>query len=175
MKLNRKQLSLAVARALSAGAAVGLAAPMVYAQTPPATPPVQKIEKIEVTGSRIPSLNLESESPVSVITAQDIGFTGLVSTSDILNQLPQAFADYGGNLSNGATGTASINLRNLGSARTLVLIDGRRVPAGSPTYWPTDINCDSGAADPADRSPDRRRVVDLRFRRHRGCRELHHE
>ena len=140
MKLNRKQLSLAVARALSAGAAVGLAAPMVYAQTPPATPPVQKIEKIEVTGSRIPSLNLESESPVSVITAQDIGFTGIVSTSDILNQLPQAFADYGGNLSNGATGTASINLRNLGAARTLVLIDGKRVPAGSPTYWPTDIN-----------------------------------
>ena len=46
MKLNRKQVSLAVARALSAGAAVGLAAPMVYAQTPPATPPVQKIEKI---------------------------------------------------------------------------------------------------------------------------------
>ena len=140
MKLNRKQLSLAIARALSAGAAVGLAAPMVYAQTPPATPPVQKIEKIEVTGSRIPSLNLESESPVSVITAQDIGFTGLVSTSDILNQLPQAFASYGGNLSNGATGTASVNLRNLGSQRTLVLIDGRRVPAGSPTYWPTDIN-----------------------------------
>jgi iron complex outermembrane receptor protein len=140
MKLNRKQVSLAVARALSAGAAVGLAAPMVYAQTPPATPPVQKIEKIEVTGSRIPSLNLESESPVSVITAQDIGFTGLVSTSDILNQLPQAFASYGGNLSNGATGTASVNLRNLGSQRTLVLIDGRRVPAGSPTYWPTDIN-----------------------------------
>ncbi|MEO8675912.1 MAG: TonB-dependent receptor [Casimicrobiaceae bacterium] len=137
MKLNKKHLSLAIARALSAGAVVGLAAPMVYAQTPP---PVQKIEKIEVTGSRIPSLNLESESPVSVITAQDIGFTGLVSTSDILNQLPQAFADYGGNLANGATGTASINLRNLGAARTLVLIDNRRVPAGSPTFWPTDIN-----------------------------------
>ena len=141
MKLNRKHLSLAVARALGAGAVVGLAAPMAFAQQPaPAAPPVQKIEKIEVTGSRIPSLNLESESPVSVISAQDIAFTGITSTIDILNQLPQAFADYGGNLSNGATGTASINLRNLGAARTLVLIDGKRLPAGSPTFWPTDIN-----------------------------------
>jgi outer membrane receptor protein involved in Fe transport len=43
-------------------------------------------------------------------------------------------------LSNGATGTATVNLRNLGDARTLVLIDGRRVPAGDPRHWATDLN-----------------------------------
>ena len=54
--------------------------------------------------------------------------------------MPSAFADYGSNLSNGATGTSTVNLRNLGSSRTLVLIDGKRVPAGSPQFWATDIN-----------------------------------
>ncbi len=54
--------------------------------------------------------------------------------------MPQSFADQGNNLSNGATGTSAANLRNLGASRTLVLIDGRRLPAGSPTFWPVDIN-----------------------------------
>jgi hypothetical protein len=87
---------------------------MAYAQTPQAAPVI----KIEVTGSRIPVLLTSSTSPVTEVNAQDIRFTGLTSTADILNRLPQAFADYGGNLSNAATGTATINLRNLGAART---------------------------------------------------------
>ncbi len=150
MKLNRKQLSLAIARALSAGAAVGMVAPMAFAQTPTSpvvsevtkalTPETQKLERVEVTGSRIPSATVTSESPVTVISAQDIKWTGLTQTSDILNQLPQVSPEFGGNLSNGSTGTASVNLRGLGSQRTLVLIDGKRVPAGSVNIWSTDIN-----------------------------------
>jgi len=140
-KVSRKKLSVAITTALNAGVVVGLAAPVAHAQQAAptaATPP--KIEKIEVTGSRLPSPNLESTSPISVIGAQDIAWSGITNTSDIINQLPQAFADYGSNLSNGATGTASVNLRNLGSNRTLVLVDGKRLPAGSPTYWATDLN-----------------------------------
>jgi outer membrane receptor protein involved in Fe transport len=140
MKMQRKKLSIAVVNALNAGVAVSMVAPFAYAQqTPPATEP-QRIEKIEVTGSRIPSPTLTSDSPVNVITAQDIKFTGLTSTSDIINQLPQAFADQGSNLANGSTGTSTVNLRGLGSARTLVLIDGKRVPAGDVTDWATDLN-----------------------------------
>src|ERR1700741_5259401 len=126
-KMQRRKLSLAVARTLSAGAVVGLAAPLAYGQTPP---PVEKVQKIEVTGSRIPLQTLESESPVQIITQQEIKNTGLTNIADIINLLPQAFADFGQNLSNGASGTATVNLRNLGNARTLVLIDGRRLPAG---------------------------------------------
>ena len=101
----------------------------------------EKLEKIEVTGSRIPSPTLTSDSPVNVISTQDIKYTGLTNTSDILNSmLPQAAPDQGSNLANGATGTATINLRGLGPVRTLVLIDGKRVPAGSPTVYATDIN-----------------------------------
>jgi outer membrane receptor protein involved in Fe transport len=144
--VSRKKLSVAITAALNAGVVVGLAAPAAYAQqatpstttTPPPAP--QKIERVEVTGSRLPSPTLESVSPVNVISAQDIKWDGITNTSDIINQLPSAFADYGSNLSNGATGTSTVNLRNLGSSRTLVLIDGKRVPAGSPQFWATDIN-----------------------------------
>jgi outer membrane receptor protein involved in Fe transport len=143
-KFGRKKLSLAVVNALGAGMVVGMAAPMAYAQqTTPATTTAatpQKIERVEITGSRLPSPTLESTSPVNVISAQDIKWDGITNTSDILNQLPSAFADQGNNLSNGASGTSSVNLRNLGSNRTLVLIDGKRMPAGSPTFWATDIN-----------------------------------
>ena len=141
-RMQRKKLSLAVMNALNAGVVVSLAAPMAYGQaTPPAAEP-QKIEKIEVTGSRIPSPTLTSESPVNVISAQDIKYTGLTNTSEIINQLPQAFADQGNMLSNGSSGTATINLRDLGASRTLVLVNNRRMPAGSPVVggWPTDIN-----------------------------------
>ena len=144
LKIRRKKLSVAVVNALNAGVVVGLAAPLAYGQqTPPpnvGTAQAQKIEKIEVTGSRIPSPTLTSESPVNVINSQDIKYTGSTSTSDILNQLPQASPEQGNNLANGSTGTSTINLRGLGSQRTLVLIDGKRVPAGSPNYWATDIN-----------------------------------
>ncbi|HEX7272205.1 MAG TPA: TonB-dependent receptor [Casimicrobiaceae bacterium] len=138
-RMKRRQLSLAVAKALGAGAVVGLAAPVAQAQQQAAAP-VERIQKIEVTGSRIPLQTLESESPVQIITAQDIKMTGITNVADIINQLPQAFADIGNMESNAGTGTATVNLRNLGSARTLVLIDGKRLPAGDPRLWATDLN-----------------------------------
>ncbi len=140
-RMHRKKLSVAVMNALNAGVVVGLATPLAYAQQTPPTEP-QKIERIEVTGSRIPSPTLTSESPVNVISSQEIAYTGLTSTSDILNQLPQVVPGQGSNISNGATGTATVDLRGLGPNRTLVLIDGKRVPAGSPLQggWATNIN-----------------------------------
>ena len=112
-----------------------MAAPLAYAQQA-----VQKAERIEVTGSRIPAPNLESTSPVAVISAEDIKISGVRNVEDLLNSLPQVFADYGSNQSNGATGTATVNLRNLGANRTLVLVNGRRLPAGSPLLYATDLN-----------------------------------
>jgi outer membrane receptor protein involved in Fe transport len=98
-------------------------------------------ERIEVTGSRIPmQQNVESTSPVVVLGQEDINLTGLRNVEDVLNQLPMVTPDYGSNQSNGATGTATVNLRNLGASRTLVLINGRRLPAGSPSLWATDLN-----------------------------------
>lgn len=99
-------------------------------QTP--TDANQKVEKIEVTGSRLPAANLEGASPVTVVDAQTIKVDGVRSVENLLNNLPQVFADQGGSVSNGSSGTATVNLRGLGPTRTLVLVNGRRLPGGSP-------------------------------------------
>ncbi|MBK6349110.1 MAG: TonB-dependent receptor plug domain-containing protein [Proteobacteria bacterium] len=57
---------------------------------------------------------------------------GAQQVEDLINNLPQVFAGQGGNYSNGASGTATVNLRGLGTSRTMVLINGRRMVAGSP-------------------------------------------
>jgi outer membrane receptor protein involved in Fe transport len=102
-------------------------------------------EAITVVGSRIPQANLVSTSPVSQINAEEIASRGVVRVEDIVNQLPQAFAGQGANYSNGATGTANVNLRGLGAERTLVLVNGKRLSYGSPRSIPADLNQIPGA------------------------------
>ena len=91
------------------------------------------IQEVVVTGSRIPQPNLTSVSPVTAVGSDQVKIEGVTRVEDLINNLPQAFADFGGNLSNGSTGTASVNLRNLGSQRTLVLVNSRRLMPGDPT------------------------------------------
>jgi outer membrane receptor protein involved in Fe transport len=95
---------------------------------------------IVVTGSRIPQPNLTSVSPVTVINSQEVRLSGTTRAEDLINSLPQAVASQSGNISNGSSGTATINLRNLGSQRTLVLINGRRLVPGDPISSAADIN-----------------------------------
>ncbi|HEV8330808.1 MAG TPA: TonB-dependent receptor [Steroidobacteraceae bacterium] len=100
----------------------------------------QTIQEVVVTGSRIAQPNLETTSPVTQVTADDIAVQGVTRVEDLVNQLPQAFAAQNANVSNGSTGTATVNLRGLGSPRTLVLIDGRRMPYGGVTNSAADLN-----------------------------------
>jgi iron complex outermembrane receptor protein len=150
MKTNRI-LNQLLATTMIAGAAISFASPA-YAQDPqdtgePSTGPVENADTnvsadaatdaqeqgdILVTGSRIPQPNLTSTSPVTVLNSQEVKLQGTTRTEDLINSLPQAFAGQGGNLANGATGTATVDLRNLGASRTLVLINGRRLQAGDP-------------------------------------------
>ncbi len=99
-----------------------------------------ELGSVQVTGSRIKQANLTSSSPVTIINDTEIKYQGTVRVEDLINSLPQAFADQGGNLSNGATGTATVNLRNLGAERTLVLIDGKRMNSGDPRDPVADLN-----------------------------------
>ena len=92
-----------------------------------------EVQEIVVTGSRIPTPNLTSVSPVTAIGAADIKAQGVTRVEDMINSLPQAFAAQGSGISNGSNGTATVNLRGLGASRTLVLIDGRRVGPGNPS------------------------------------------
>jgi len=90
------------------------------------------MDEVVVTGSRIVSPNLQSISPITAIGAEELNIAGKTRIEDVLNQLPQAFAAQGSNISNGSDGTASVDLRGLGSQRTLVLVNGRRLMPGDP-------------------------------------------
>lgn len=95
---------------------------------------------IVVTGTRVNRPDLESVSPMTVVGAEEIAATGTTRAEDLINALPQVVAGQTAFISNGATGTATVNLRNLGAVRTLVLIDGRRMPSGDPFNTAPDIN-----------------------------------
>lgn len=85
---------------------------------------------IVVTGSRIPRPDVESNSPVNVISQDEIKYSSAVETEQLLNALPQAVAGAGAQ-SNSGNGSATVNLRNLGTVRTLVLQNGRRIVGAS--------------------------------------------
>ncbi len=98
------------------------------------------VKEVVVTGSRIPSPNLTSASPVTTVSSADIKLEGTTRIEDLLNNLPQVFAGQGSAISNGSNGTATVDLRGLGSDRTLVLIDGKRVVPGDPSDPAVDLN-----------------------------------
>lgn len=102
--------------------------------------PAQKLEKIEITGSRIISSDVESPSPVAIIRAEDVKLEGFQHLELLLNNFPQFVGDQGNRVSNFATGTATADLRGAGAASTLVLLNGRRLPAGTPNYLSPDLN-----------------------------------
>src|ERR1700683_918752 len=140
--LGNPRLGMALRLALTGGslaASFGVA----NAQT---APPVAanndtSLQEAVVTGSRIAAPNQVSVSPVTFVSAADVQTSGVTRVEDLLNELPQVFASQGSNASNGADGTATVNLRGLGAKRTLVLVDGFRLGPGDPTSGAaSDIN-----------------------------------
>ena len=83
----------AVRYALLTGAAAGVAAPAFAAD--------QTIQEVVVTGSRIAQPNLETSSPVTQVTAEDVITQGVTKIEDLVNQLPQAFAAQNANVAGG--------------------------------------------------------------------------
>jgi len=129
---RKNQVASAVRRALVMGALTAAGVTPALAQ--------ENLGEIVVTGSRIRSANLESTTPVTQVTAADVVTAGVTRIEDLVNQLPQAFAAQNVTVANGATGTATLDLRGLGSPRTLVLVDGRRMPYGGVTNSAADVN-----------------------------------
>ncbi len=131
--------------AMAAVVAIGTASlgAQAQVQSQPATAETAAapLTEVVVTGSRIAQTQLQSVSPVSVVQSEAIQQRGTTNIEDMLNQLPSITPDQSSGLSQGSTGVANINLRDLGSQRTLVLINGRRLMPGDPT-----IN-GNGAAD----------------------------
>lgn len=91
----------------------------------------EKIERIEVTGSRIKRSDMEGPSPVQSIGRDDIENMGYDNLQQLLERMPVAgngtFSTRGNNQDSTANGSAAVSLRGLGADATLVLINGRRV------------------------------------------------
>ncbi|MEQ1437968.1 TonB-dependent receptor [Fontimonas sp. SYSU GA230001] len=108
--------------------------PLREPEAPAAEPEVAegktRLETIEVTGSRIRRSDYETAQPVLVVTRADIERSGLTSIGDLLQGLPQAGAALNTANNNGGNGAVEVDLRNLGSNRVLVLVNGRRWVSG---------------------------------------------
>jgi outer membrane receptor protein involved in Fe transport len=124
--------------------ALALMGQLAHAQQQQPVQTAGRVERVEITGTRLPSITVEGPSPITTLNAQDIRMDGLTKTEDLLNNLPQVFVSQNSGMSNGTTGTANVNLRGLGPTRNLVLMNGRRLPAGSPqagaSSAATDLN-----------------------------------
>jgi outer membrane receptor protein involved in Fe transport len=114
--------AIRVAMMFGAGAAAAISAPTFAAEEG-----VEEVEKIEVTGSRLKRTDMESASPVTVITGDQLKVQGIQDVGQFL----QTSAAMSGSpamttTNNGGNGGTFVELRGLGSARTLILINGRR-------------------------------------------------
>jgi len=99
------------------------------------------LEEIVVTGSRIAREdNAGLTSPVTAVGVEEIKSFGYTRMEDILNAMPQLEAGQTAFVSNGSTGTATLDLRGLGPERTLVLINGRRMQPGGTSTQYVDVN-----------------------------------
>ncbi len=122
MRSNRRWALLACGAMAMGGGAV---------QTASAQGQEAQLEEVIVTGTRLRDANVISSSQITTIQVEDISDRGITRVEDFLNDLPQIAPGQAITASNGASGTATANLRNLGCSRTLVLINGQRMAPGT--------------------------------------------
>lgn len=103
--------------------------------------PVTTESTIFVTGTRIARPNAQSASPIQSVNAEEFVLTGVPNVEQTLNQLPQLVPGFTNTSNNPGTGAATLNLRGLGSVRTLILVNGRRWIASDAGQVPeVDVN-----------------------------------
>lgn len=133
--LRKSHLSIAVAAALSTSLTTGI----VLAQED-TDDEVLTTEEVLVTGSRIATVDgFGATSPVTVVNSEEIANLGFVNIEQVMNSLPSIETSQNANISNGSSGTATVDLRGLGTNRTLVLINGRRMQSGGAQIIAPDV------------------------------------
>ncbi|EAQ96602.1 TonB-dependent receptor domain-containing protein [Congregibacter litoralis] len=118
-----------------------LASSIAMAQSPTSSSvdPGAEIEEVVVTGSRIKRKDYTSISPLVTLDAEQITLSGITAIEDLVNDAPQLVPLNNRTSNNPGNGTASLNLRGLGSNRTLVTLNGRRLIPADPE-GSVDIN-----------------------------------
>ncbi len=129
MKFESNKVSAAVRIALSMGAFSAVGTVTAIAQDA-AGSKNQSLETIVVTGSNIRRVDIETANPVITIDRAAIQQSGKTTLGDLVQQLPSvAGGAMNPQVNNGGVGTAGVSLRGLGSNRTLLLINGHRIPS----------------------------------------------
>ena len=123
--------------AFGAAWVTALIAPTAFAQ--------QTIERVEITGSSIKRIDAETALPVQIVSRQEIEATGSANVEQFLQGLGVALQGNSNTVAASAAGVtsggvSSVSLRGLGSQRTLVLIDGKRVSAGGTLTDSTTVD-----------------------------------
>lgn len=109
------------------------------AETAPETAQ-EEPQDVVVTGSRIARPDLDLASPVTVIGQQELTLRQPGTAEELLRDLPSVRPSVGPGVNNGSDGSAAVDLRGIGSQRTLVLLDGRRiVPFGLDNVVDTNV------------------------------------
>lgn len=125
----RNAILLALATGIASASATGIAFAQEEEGSGQREPDATQLDTITVTGSRIKRAQIEGALPVTVIDRAQLEASGDVSVADYLRDTSfNSFGSFQSISGNSAMGTSQINLRGLGAARTLVLIDGRRAP-----------------------------------------------
>ena len=124
MKPRPHKLRVAIASVLVAGATSVTGTGVALAQETGSS--ATTLDRVEVTGTRIRSVDAETSQPVLVLDRAEIEKQGLTSVAEVLQRVSANGAGINRSFNNGGDGSAEISLRNLGSSRTLVLVDGRR-------------------------------------------------
>ncbi len=137
---RRTMLSTAVAVALGSS----FASTAAYANEDS----VEKLEKIQVTGSRISRVDVEGATPVTVITREDIDRSGQLTVADVLrNSTYNSFGSFSERSGSSWQSQAFVDMRGLGAERTLVLLNGKRMPmSGAHGGGAVNINAIPAAA-----------------------------
>jgi outer membrane receptor protein involved in Fe transport len=123
MRLSNNELYKAIRAGLTLGV-VGLvgATGTAVAQEDDA----RTLDRVEVVGSRIKRVEAETSQPIFTVTQEEIEASGLTSIGDVIQQLTANGSALGTTINNGGDGSTRVALRNLGTGRTLVLVNGRR-------------------------------------------------
>ncbi|MEO7252027.1 MAG: TonB-dependent receptor plug domain-containing protein, partial [Arenimonas sp.] len=150
MILKTTKLRDAIRLALYVGATTLAGSGYAMAQTTPATttttdttaakPKATTLERVEVTGSRIPRVDIETSQPVFTLDRAAIQAQGLTSIGDVIQNLTANGSTLNTTFNNGGNGETRVSLRNLGSNRTLVLVNGRRWVGGTGLGGAVDLN-----------------------------------
>ena len=133
MKQNSIARAVRLALMTAGAASAGLGGGAALAQ--------EELSEITVTGSRIIRQDYEATSPIVTINAETFEQQGIVNAEQLVNTLPQVVPSFSSGNNNPGGGQAWVDLRGLGSVRTLVLVDGKRMtPADAQAGSRTDIN-----------------------------------